>query len=73
MKTCLNCRFYAPGAANDCREPVSEPVKDKERANFCDWFSPAENAFNNSGNNKESEAEKKAKDAFNSLFGDIES
>jgi hypothetical protein len=31
--------FLRPGSRGDCREAVSEPVSDKERANFCDWFS----------------------------------
>ncbi len=38
MRVCLNCSFYAPGAANDCREPQAERVVDKERANFCEFF-----------------------------------
>lgn len=37
---CRNCRFYQPGLHNDCREPVAEPVQDKTRANFCDYFEP---------------------------------
>lgn len=38
---CRNCRFYAPGRANDCLEPIAERVVDKERPNFCDLFQPA--------------------------------
>lgn len=37
---CKNCRFYAPGRANDCFEPVAERVADKQRSNFCDYFEP---------------------------------
>lgn len=37
---CLNCRFYDPHAANECREPQAERVLDKDRANFCDYFLP---------------------------------
>jgi len=37
---CRNCRFYEPGRPNDCQEPVAEPVTDKQRANFCDYFEP---------------------------------
>ncbi len=39
LHSCVQCRFYSPGRHNDCAEPVSEPVSDKENANFCDWFS----------------------------------
>ena len=38
---CRNCRFYAPGRANDCLEPIAERVIEKERPNFCDLFEPA--------------------------------
>jgi predicted RNA-binding Zn-ribbon protein involved in translation (DUF1610 family) len=43
---CRNCRFYAPGRANDCLEPIAERVIDKERPNFCDLFEPAATAGN---------------------------
>jgi hypothetical protein len=39
MRVCKNCRFFLPGARGDCAEAGAEPVADKERANFCDWFS----------------------------------
>ena len=40
LHCCRNCGFYAPGLANDCREPNAERVADKEQGNFCDWFRP---------------------------------
>jgi hypothetical protein len=44
LHCCRNCDFYAPGRANDCREPRVERVADKEAGNFCDWFRPATTA-----------------------------
>ena len=38
LKICLNCRFYSPGAHWDCAETIVEPVRDKDRANFCTFF-----------------------------------
>lgn len=38
---CRNCRFYRPGRPADCEEPIAEPVNDKARANFCDYFEPS--------------------------------
>ena len=38
LHVCLNCRFYEPGAYNECREPQAERVLDKERSTFCDFF-----------------------------------
>lgn len=39
LRCCRNCRFYSPGAHNDCREPQAERQVDKLRGNFCDYFS----------------------------------
>ncbi|MDR1785090.1 MAG: hypothetical protein LBR23_01305 [Spirochaetaceae bacterium] len=39
IRSCRNCTFFLPGAHYDCKETVDEPVADKERANFCGFFS----------------------------------
>ena len=69
VRVCKNCRFYDPKAHWECRETVPEAVKDKERANFCDYFKLGENPITptaGSGN----EARKEARSAFDSLFSD---
>jgi len=67
LKTCRNCRHFSPGEANDCHETVSEPVLDKDRANFCDWFTPATDAaVGTTELNKHSDARL----AFADLFSD---
>lgn len=38
LKVCLNCRFHRPGAHWDCLETIQEPVAEKGRANFCEYF-----------------------------------
>lgn len=38
---CKNCQFYDVTAYNECREPSAERVVEKERANFCDYFTPS--------------------------------
>ena len=40
LRVCRNCIYYDSSSYNECREPVAERVKDKERANFCDYFRP---------------------------------
>ena len=40
LHSCRNCQFYSPGSHYDCHETVEEPVRDKERANFCGSFKP---------------------------------
>jgi len=42
LSCCLNCSFHDRTASRQCREPMAELVKDKERANFCDYFAFAE-------------------------------
>lgn len=39
-KTCKGCEFYDTTANNSCREPQADPVLEKERSNFCDYFRP---------------------------------
>ncbi|MCL2245191.1 MAG: hypothetical protein FWC03_12125 [Treponema sp.] len=39
LRVCKHCRFFAPGSRGDCRETSAEKQTDKERSNFCDWFS----------------------------------
>jgi hypothetical protein len=38
LRVCLNCAFYDAARANACMEPQVEPVKEKDRANYCDFF-----------------------------------
>ena len=38
LHSCLNCKFYDDNSHHECREPISEYVKDKESRNFCDYF-----------------------------------
>ena len=40
VHACRLCEFYQTTVAKQCREPIAEEVKDKERANFCDYFKP---------------------------------
>lgn len=45
LHSCINCRFYSPDSHYGCKETVDELVKDKERANFCDFYSAVRNPF----------------------------
>jgi hypothetical protein len=44
LHVCRNCRHHDPSAYNECREPGAERVSDRERANRCDYFAPAQGA-----------------------------
>jgi hypothetical protein len=42
LHCCLNCKFYDPSVSKRCREPAAMLVKEKTKANFCDFFMFAE-------------------------------
>jgi hypothetical protein len=68
-KVCLNCRFYEKGLQWDCRERIDEPVREKDRANFCGFFAPEVKRTEASGKKDERGGED-AKRAFSKLFSD---
>ncbi|GAB5379251.1 MAG: hypothetical protein Alis3KO_12380 [Aliiglaciecola sp.] len=49
-----------------CNEPRAEHVSDREKANFCDYFSPSGQTFEVTGNQKTIEA----KAQLAALFGE---
>lgn len=42
---CRMCVDYDTTVAKHCREPIAEEVREKDRANFCDYFKPRPNAY----------------------------
>jgi len=45
LHVCRLCRHYDTRKAKQCRELAADEVKNKTRANFCDWFQPKAGAF----------------------------
>jgi hypothetical protein len=45
LHVCRMCAFFDSSVANSCREPVADPVTDKERANFCGYLQPSTTAW----------------------------
>jgi len=68
LRSCKNCRFYLSGARGDCRETNAEPQPDKERANFCDWFSLDEKFRNPAPENQGKGKAAASREAFDNLF-----
>jgi hypothetical protein len=60
------CTHFDPAVPRQCREDGAEDVTEKERLNFCDWFTPNESAFD-SGRKEEAD---QAKAALDALFDD---
>ncbi|GFE81009.1 hypothetical protein GCM10011487_30090 [Steroidobacter agaridevorans] len=65
LHVCKLCEWYSLSVAKHCRETVAEEVKDKERANFCDYFKPREDAYST----KSTDAASKAQAELDALFG----
>lgn len=65
LHTCRQCEFFDPRVAKSCRETIAEEVKDKTRANFCDYLRPRPGAFVAA----ETVAADQARSELESLFG----
>lgn len=65
LHVCLLCQFYDPIVAKQCREPIAEEVRDKRRANFCDYFTVRLNAYQPAS----VIATQQARSELNTLFG----
>ena len=65
LYVCRLCEFFDTRVARQCRETVADEVKEKERANFCDYFQPRPDAWQP---HDTTDAEK-AKSELDALFG----
>jgi len=45
LHVCRMCTYYDPHVVEACTEDGAEEVRNKERANFCDYFKPTPNAY----------------------------
>ena len=64
IHSCVCCSFYSPSSHYGCKESVDEPVWDKERSNFCDYFRLTEKA----SAGKDDERARKSREALKNLF-----
>lgn len=68
LRCCMNCRHYDPRYHNACRETMADPVEDKARRNFCEYFSfSREPGRGGGGSSSSKEAEARAK--LSRMFG----
>src|SRR5438876_7304794 len=66
LRCCRNCRHYDPRYNNSCTETMADPVVEKDRRNFCEYFyfnrEPYKPAAMTAG--REAEARKKLEQMF---------
>ena len=65
LHVCRMCQFYEPRWRRGCKEEHAEEVKDRERANFCDYFKPRPDAYQAADDS----ANQNSKAQLNELFG----
>ncbi len=66
LHVCRLCTFFDPRITGGCREERAEDVRDKERANFCDWFTPHPDAYRP----RDQAAARSARAQLEALFGE---
>ncbi len=69
---CRQCRHYDPALNNSCRETEAELVENKERRNFCEFFSfnPAPFRAATADTSREAQARAKLAGLFRGGAGD---
>lgn len=65
LHVCRMCRSWDPHIQRKCRQEDAEEVRNKEQANFCDYFQPRPGAWDAAG----AAAEAAARDRLADLFG----
>ena len=66
LHACLGCRHYDPAAVHACREDRADFILDKDKANFCDFFTVHTKAYRPHDN----AAAQKARAALAEMFGE---
>ena len=61
VRCCVNCRHYDLRYNNSCRETLADPVEDKKRRNFCEYFSFNPEPFRAAAGSTAKQAEARAK------------
>ena len=65
LRCCRNCRHYDPAMNNQCRETQADPVVEKTRRNFCEFFYFSREAYAPGGAGRVAEARAK----LDAMFG----
>ena len=69
LHVCRMCEFFDPGVRRGCKEPVADEVSDRERANFCGYFTPVAGVGPGVGPGAGDGAARAARTELDALFG----
>ena len=67
LRACVHCRHYDSAYNNSCRETEAEPVVEKDRRNFCEFFSFAQGTLPKAEDSSGQQQEARAR--LEALFG----
>ncbi len=67
LRCCVNCRHYDVRYNNSCTETMADPVEDKDRRNFCEYFYFSREPFATAQGDAARESEARSK--LDQLFG----
>lgn len=73
LHVCYMCRFFEKSKYNQCREPLAEQVRDKDKSNFCDYLKLRENAYDAVAKGVSDQARDNLEDIFSGLSSENES
>ena len=70
LRCCRNCVHYDMIVAHQCRERRAEPVDEKDRNNYCEYFDFAGATSRNRASRRRSNPRDEAKETLRKLLGD---
>jgi len=68
---CKLCKNNDPRRSSGCNEDLAEDILDKESANFCDYFAPSSDAYQQKGRHKLAKAESELAELFDNESSNI--
>ena len=70
LRCCRGCRHFDPMAHFQCREHIDDPIRNKEKANFCDFFQARAAMQSNGRIIRNADTKDARKKKFDDLFKD---
>lgn len=64
LHVCKQCRLFDSTVPRQCREDDADDVVEKERLNYCDYFSPSDAAFDPDAKVESDAAQQALEDLF---------
>ena len=70
LRACRGCRHFDPTRRYQCRESIDSAVRNKDKANYCDYYQPRNVVKTAGGLTYHKDSKESRKQQFDSLFDD---